>query len=184
MNILTPEQEAASPTTSPERLWELAYQTEALAFLVVQNHHAPSELLQVLANICGRAKKYVARDGKWKDWYTPNPQFNPDIGQAITANPNTPLETLLELGEDFPQEMLDNPMFDLLLLENPNLVEEIPINTIRSLLTLEIIPLFLKRGISRHKESWQIAKDPNTPNSILEILAQDADSNVCRIAKN
>ena len=54
--------------------------------------------------------------------------------QYVAANPNTPTETLLNIGAEFPRELLDNPIFDLLLLENLNLIFDIPITTLRSLI--------------------------------------------------
>lgn len=54
--------------------------------------------------------------------------------QSVAANPNTPTEILLKLGVEFPEELLNNPIFDLLLLENPNLIKDIPIETLRSLI--------------------------------------------------
>ncbi|MGL6340140.1 MAG: hypothetical protein ACRC80_13510, partial [Waterburya sp.] len=41
--------------------------------------------------------------------------------QYVVSNPNVSQETLFILGVEFPKELLENPIFDLLLLENPNL---------------------------------------------------------------
>ncbi len=42
----------------------------------------------------------------------------PDL-RAQALNPETPLEELLTLAEDYPNEVLRNPVFDLLLVEDP-----------------------------------------------------------------
>lgn len=42
-----------------------------------------------------------------------------DILRCIAANPNTPLEILEKLCAEFPDAIVANPIFDLLLLENP-----------------------------------------------------------------
>lgn len=48
----------------------------------------------------------------------------------LATNPNTPTEVLLNLGAEFPEQLLDNPVFFLLLLENLNLVEQMPVTTL------------------------------------------------------
>jgi hypothetical protein len=40
--------------------------------------------------------------------------------QAQALNPAAPLEELLALAEDYPKEVLSNPVFDLLLVEDPD----------------------------------------------------------------
>ena len=65
---------------------------------------------------------------------------NVKLARIVASNPNTPRETLLELGTEFPEELLKNPVFDLLLLENPNLLAQMPESTLKSLVKLEIMP--------------------------------------------
>ena len=43
-----------------------------------------------------------------------------EIRRCIASNPNTAVEILEKLGEEFPDEITANPIFDLLLLENPD----------------------------------------------------------------
>ncbi len=100
----TLEQQALDKTTPPEKLCQLAKQSPELARLVAKNESADSELLQELAF----SSDNITREG-------------------VATNPNTPTEVLLKLGAEFPRQLLDNPVFSLLLLENPKLVEEIPI---------------------------------------------------------
>ena len=42
-----------------------------------------------------------------------------EIRRYITENPNTPVEALEKLGEEFPDAIVANPIFNLLLLEDP-----------------------------------------------------------------
>ena len=42
-----------------------------------------------------------------------------EILRLVAGNPNTPVETLEKLGEEFSDAIVANPIFDLLLLENP-----------------------------------------------------------------
>lgn len=47
------------------------------------------------------------------------------ILKLIASNPNTPIEVLLRLWIDFTEEIIANPVFSLLMLENPesNLIQ-------------------------------------------------------------
>jgi hypothetical protein len=42
------------------------------------------------------------------------------IRSLVAGNPNTPIEVLFELGKDFPEVITKNPIFKLLLLEDPD----------------------------------------------------------------
>lgn len=101
-----------------------------------------------------------------------------EILKAIATNPNTPPKLLLKLGAKFPQVLLNNPMFDLLLLENPNLISELNIVILKNMLKLKPIPEFILEGAARHKDRIKLANDHNTPLIILEILAKDSDTQV------
>lgn len=49
-----------------------------------------------------------------------------EVRRAVAANPNTPEEVLGRLLVHFPEEVLGNPVLDLLLVVNPNLLAELP----------------------------------------------------------
>lgn len=44
---------------------------------------------------------------------------------AVVRNPNTPSVDYLRLDEQLPKEFLANPLLDLLMLENPALLEQL-----------------------------------------------------------
>lgn len=46
---------------------------------------------------------------------------DPSVRAAVAANPNTPPDLLLTLAGDYPAQFCTNPIFPLLLIENPNL---------------------------------------------------------------
>lgn len=155
------EQEAVDEETKGDRLRELAEISIELARLVASNSSATPELLQELA---------VSSDVI--------------IRGNIAANPNTPTEILLNLGARFPEQMLENPVFSLLLLENPNLVNEMPLPTLQSVLQLKQVPIFFLEQAA-NKQEWQVqlavTMNPNTPQSVLERLAAaNIDSSVAR----
>ncbi|MBD1864808.1 MULTISPECIES: hypothetical protein [Trichocoleus] len=109
------------------------------------------------------------------------------------ANPNVPVDVLFKLGEEFPKQILENPLWSLLLLENPNLFDTLPRPTANSILfstwlakhkQLETPERTLTeqeiRSISKQSEPWceflkGIIRDPNTPDDVLEIIAARDD---------
>lgn len=100
----------------------------------------------------------------------------PDIftWKAITSNPNTPPKVLLRLGSRFPKELLNNPAFDLMLLENPNLLLTMSKETLRSILLLKNVPIdFLE----------QAAIDPRLDVAIARVIAQHPKSSEYALEK-
>ncbi|MCY7336453.1 MAG: hypothetical protein LH613_09625, partial [Chamaesiphon sp.] len=49
-----------------------------------------------------------------------------ELRRLVASNPNTPTDILWQLGIDFPEAILDNPIFELLQLEQFHLAAEIP----------------------------------------------------------
>ncbi len=150
----TPAQEAANTHTSPERLKELWLHSPKLGIILASNENAPAELLQELA---------VNEDEQ--------------IRQAVCSNPNTPTDILFKLGEEFPQELFDNPVFSLLLLENPNLIEDIPESTLVSLLKSPSIPdSYLQWAIQSKRASilFAVVMNPKINKDDLQKLINNS----------
>jgi len=151
--------EATNEQTPPERLRELAKINPAIASLVANNPNASPELLTKLAD-------------SEEDF----------IRKNVAANPNTPKEVLWKLGEEFPEEVLENAVFPLLLLENPNLLEEIPQKTMASFLKCPTVPIsFMEWAIAlewTQKLCLELARNSQTPHPILEILARSPNKAV------
>lgn len=117
-------QEAASENTSQQRLQELAKISTELARIIARNVNTAPELLSKLS---------ISTDKETR--------------LGIVSNPNTPTDILWQLGKEFPDKLLENPVFSLLLLENPNLADEIPHGTMCSLLLAKEVPIkFLEWG--------------------------------------
>jgi hypothetical protein len=156
------QQEAVSEKTSSARLKELAGISPELARLVASNPGATPELLRELVG---------SRDAITR--------------QNVAANPNTPTEVLLNLGEEFTEEVLNNPVFSLLFLENPNIINEMPVAALRNILKQEGVPVaFLEWGAHRSDAEVQLAVAMNaqTPSATLEKLAKSRYSEVAEAA--
>lgn len=111
------KQEAADEKTSGERLQELSEINEDLAVIVAQNPAAPPALLTKL-------------------YSSPNQ----NIRKNLAKNPNTPITVLWQLGIEFPEYLVYNPVLSLLCLENPDSVKQIPYEALIKLLKYEQIP--------------------------------------------
>ncbi|BAU13093.1 hypothetical protein LEP3755_36300 [Leptolyngbya sp. NIES-3755] len=103
--------------------------------------------------------------------------------RAIALNPNTPSDLLLQLGRRFPREVLNNPIFNLMLLEDPNLIETIPKPTLaRLLLQSKISVGFIERSAALSDSTPEIATaialHPKTPDEILHQLSNHSDPQV------
>jgi hypothetical protein len=97
------------------------------------------------------------------------------LRQLVASNPNTPTETLWQLGIDFPEAILNNPIFELLQLEQLDLVTTIPHPTLTSLLQCDHVPTtFMEYAVSQQDYSlWlAVAYNPHTPGTLLANLAQ------------
>lgn len=90
----------------------------------------------------------------------------------VASNPNTPVRVLQKLGEEFPDAITDNPIFNLLLLENPN-TYFIKISLARSFTTSEetLTRLANARYYSEEPIVRAVANNPSTPIPVLEKLA-------------
>ncbi|WP_052334310.1 HEAT repeat domain-containing protein [Kamptonema formosum] len=162
--FLSLQQEAANEKTSGDRLEKLAKNSPSLGRLVASNPSAPPALLQKLAGTGDAPTR-----------------------KNVAANPNTPAEVLLQLGAEFPEELLNNPVFSLLLLENPHVAEQMPSATIASLVKREPVPLFVWEAAAKRNELKEIllevANNPKTPLAILEKLAKSASGAVQQAAQ-
>jgi hypothetical protein len=101
-----------------------------------------------------------------KDW---------ELRRLVASNPNTPTDILWQLGLDFPEAILSNPIFGLLQLEQLQLAAEVPHATLTSLLQCEQVPQnFMDYAVSQQDYSlWlAVAYNPHTPSQLLENLAR------------
>jgi len=108
------------------------------------------------------------------------------LGQRVTANPNTPTEVLFKLGENHPRELLNNPVFNLLFLEDIERVKQIPKKTLCSLLKQKDVPQFIidQAGNSQEKElQLLVANKLETSENVLNQLISSPHSEVVEAAQ-
>jgi Leucine rich repeat variant len=154
----TPEQQATDTATPPFVLSTLVHLGTDIAQLVAANPNAEPDLLRQLA---------LSKDAETR--------------KAVTTNPNTPTEVLLELAQEFPRQFIDNSVFPFLLLENPNFVVEISYWTLLKLLRLYNLPDFFLSAVAKHHNFevlYLVAKHHQTPESALLEMARRSQYDV------
>ncbi|PSF37859.1 hypothetical protein C7H19_07705 [Aphanothece hegewaldii CCALA 016] len=150
---ITPKQEAVSEKTSVTRLKELAQTSSDLAKLVAKNVNADPDLLRELGS-----------------------HSDTTVRKNVASNPNTPFDVLLKLAGQFPRQLLSNPVFDLLLLENPNFLSELSDSALRSLLKREDVPDLFLQWTANHQNITvrsAVVMNPKTPKTVLETIYQE-----------
>jgi hypothetical protein len=103
----------------------------------------------------------------------------------LTANPQAPVDVLLHLAPTFPRELFANPVFDLLLLETPDLLETLPVSVMKSFLKQDDCPdSILIWAARRGRKSHQLAVvTRNTaPRSLLQQIASSGYSQPAEMA--
>ena len=63
------------------------------------------------------------------------------IRQTVAGNPNTPIDVLWNLMTEFPNEIVANPLFALIALENPDWIIDIPGENLLTLLQQNFLAL-------------------------------------------
>lgn len=116
-----------------------------------------------------------------------NPQ-NKDICKQVARHPNTSPEILKELFKKYPADVLNNPIIDLLLLENPNLFDELYETNPNCFNTKKDLPIFYLEWAANNFDNRireSLADSLSTPTFILKKLASDNNNRVrALVAKN
>ena len=93
------------------------------------------------------------------------------VRSLVASNPNTPLETLKCLGSEFADAIVENPVFDLLKLEDAN-SEFVRLTLARSTKTPpEVLAKLIATENPDVQICWEVANNINTPIDALGNLA-------------
>lgn len=111
--------------------------------------------------------------------------LSPDTAtrRHVAMNPQTPKEVLLRLAPSFAGEFFLNPVFDLLLLEDPNLLHSLPVGVMKSILRRDDCPhSLIVWAVARGDKSHQLAVVERT-DLTPEMLQRIADGPHIRAAE-
>jgi hypothetical protein len=96
--------------------------------------------------------------------------------REIAGNPNTPTDVLWHLIRQYPYQVLENPLFLLIVLENPNWIMEIPETDLHELLQQSSVPEAIVDAALQHHESCirgvAIQAAANNPKTSLHRLEE------------
>lgn len=99
------------------------------------------------------------------------------ILKAIARNPNTPLNSLVELSKDYLKEIGQNPALELILLENPGFIERIYYRvSLPGFHNDTIVPSWyyeLAYRDNNFRVRAFVASNKNTPVRLLKKLSKD-----------
>jgi predicted DNA-binding WGR domain protein len=151
-----PKNPAKDPEASPESLLPLLDQDDATNRLLARHPKASAEMLEKLSHSSDQATR-----------------------KAVCLNPNADKDVLLRLAPQFPGDFFRNPVFDWLLLEDPDLLFKLGQGVLKNILKRPDCPLsFLQWAASHGSEQEQlaVAMNPNAPAELIGILANKSGS--------
>ena len=125
---------------------------------IASHGRAPAELLSTLSHSSDRATR-----------------------ARVAANPSTPTADIVRLGQQFPKEFLANPALDLLMLENPALLQDAPTALLMRLLRNDRCPpefLIWAAGLADEKLQLAVAMQAAAPDLALHRLRESAHASV------
>lgn len=105
--------------------------------------------------------------------------------RGVATNPQTPKDILLKLAPTFPGEFFTNPAFDLLLLEDPSLLDALPVTVTKHILKRGDCPTSLLRWASIHggrSHHLALVNRDSITRSMLEEIAEGPHGAAAEIA--
>ncbi len=141
---------------------------------IMLNDNTSVETRRKLAEASDKPSEVLEELSKDSDHY---------LRALVASNLNTSTEVLLQLGIEFPDEVTNNPIFSLLMLENPD-SKFIRLALARSSTTsIEILEKLA--GDSDSDVRLYVAANTNTPPECLLFLVEDKEnSSVSKQAVN
>lgn len=110
-----------------------------------------------------------------------------EVRRLVASNAQTPLNLLRVMAVEFPGEFFMNPAFDLMLVEEPTLLERLPPSIFRHILKRDDCPaVFLEWASVHGSESLQtvVANRSHISRDILIRVAQSRHPKAAELAAN
>jgi hypothetical protein len=151
LKSLNPARQAKDPDADPSVLEALAGSSVTVDRLLASHANAGSDLLENLAHSSDKATR-----------------------KRVALNANTSKATLVRLAPQFPGDFFKNPVFDWLLLEEPDLLTRIGGGVLKNILKRPDCPhSFLNWAVAHGKEEEKlaVAMNPDAPADVLAQLA-------------
>ncbi len=108
------------------------------------------------------------------------------IRKTLVGNPNTPRDILFKLGAEFPDSLINNPVWDLLFLEDPTAIGDVPLIVQQYLLLQDDVPYYLMESIAQGGNRslyLGLTRHPKTPLSILQKIVNSSHTCVQEAAR-
>ena len=141
---------ARNPETTAEQLMDLAGRSDSVDRLLAKHASASPELLEQLSHSSDRTTR-----------------------KAVAIHPNASKAVLLRLAPQFPGDFFKNPVFDWLLLEDPNLLFEIGGGVLKNVLKRAECPVSFMTWAAAHgseQEQLAVAMNPKALGGVLQPL--------------
>ena len=141
---------ARDPAATAEQLQACAGQGDAIDRLLAKHPNASAQLLELLSHSSDRATR-----------------------KAVTLHPNTPKDALLKLAPQFPGDFFQNPAFDWLLIEHPNLMFDIGGGVLKNVLKRAECPQSFMAWAATHgseQERLAVAMNPQAQADVLQAI--------------
>jgi len=141
---------ARDPAATAEQLQACAGQGDAIDRLLAKHPNASAQLLEQLSHSSDRATR-----------------------KAVTLHPNTPKDALLKLAPQFPGDFFQNPAFDWLLIEHPNLMFDIGGGVLKNVLKRAECPQSFMAWAAAHgseQERLAAAMNPQAQADVLQAI--------------
>jgi hypothetical protein len=108
------------------------------------------------------------------------------IRKTVVSNPNTPRDILFRLGKEFPDSLINNPVWNLLFLEDPSAIGDLPLIAQHHVLLQDEVPSYFMEVIASGGNSHlclRLTRHPQTPLSILQKIVNNSQMRVQESAK-
>jgi hypothetical protein len=141
---------ARDPAATAEQLQGCAGQGESIDRLLAKHPNVSAQLLEQLSHSSDRATR-----------------------KAVTLHPNTPKDALLKLAPQFPGDFFQNPAFDWLLIEHPNLMFDIGGGVLKNVLKRAECPQSFMAWAAAHgseQERLAVAMNPQAQADVLQAI--------------